>query len=64
MLWSQSQAARWLNVPVKTYQNWEHGIRKAHQPGPIRKRMEAAKPKKAAPSSPQLDLGTKQRKQP
>lgn len=36
--WTQKQAAAYLDVSLRTYQNWEQG-RKIEQPGPIRKLM-------------------------
>lgn len=40
--WTQEQAAAYLQVPLKTYQNWEWG-RRAPQPiGPVRKLMALA----------------------
>lgn len=40
--WTQKQAAAWLEVMLRTYENWEQG-RPVEQPGPIKKLMEQAR---------------------
>lgn len=40
--WTQEDAAKYLDVPLKTYQNWEWGRRLPNTPGPIRKLMKLA----------------------
>lgn len=39
--WTQKQAAAYLDVSLRTYQNWEQG-RTVEQPGPIQKLMALA----------------------
>lgn len=63
MGFSQKEAAAWLNVPKRTYQNWEHGRPQAF-PDWLRQQMDrkpddAAKPtgkKKLGVSPAQLSL--------
>lgn len=40
--WTQAQAAHWLDVPVRTYQEWEQDRQRPQQVGPIRKLMAQA----------------------
>lgn len=39
---TQQQAAAALAVTLKAYQNWEQGLREAHQHGSLRKLMQQA----------------------
>lgn len=39
---TQDGAAGWLGFPVKTYQNWEQGIRPAKYPVVVWRRMDQA----------------------
>jgi DNA-binding transcriptional regulator YiaG len=39
---TQQEAANQLAVTLKAYQNWEQGVRKAHQHGSLRKLMAQA----------------------
>ena len=41
--YTQEQAAAWLRVPLRTYQEWEQGRREPWQTGPIRKLMQQAR---------------------
>lgn len=40
---TQKEAAAFLRVPIRTYQEWEQGRRKPKQDGPLRKVMELSK---------------------
>lgn len=50
---TQAQAAEWLDVPLRTYQEWEQGRQEPTQMGPVRKLLEVSKRprrKRATPS--------------
>lgn len=40
--WTQKKAAQYLVVPLTTYERWEAGTRKVHNPGPVKKLMTMA----------------------
>lgn len=40
---TQAQAADWMGVPLRTYQEWEQGRHVPSQPGPVLKLLELAK---------------------
>ncbi len=40
--WTQKEAAEYLDVPLRTYQGWEIGHRKVHNPGPVRRLLKLA----------------------
>lgn len=42
MGWKQKEAAAWLIVPHRTYQNWEEGHRKLRHGYGVRVRMQLA----------------------
>ena len=50
--WSPTRAAQWLNVPLATYRNWEQDHRAPYHSGPLRLRMNQAKPKGALEKHP------------
>lgn len=43
MGWTQKLAAEYLQVNLRTYENWEQGHRKVGNEGPVRKLMKQAK---------------------
>lgn len=46
--WTQEDAADWLGVSLKAYQNWEQGARTMRHPVAINKLMEQAPNKRRA----------------
>ncbi len=43
MRWTQKDAADWLRITLRSYENWEQGYRlRQHHPGTIRQLMNSA----------------------